>query len=176
MSRVSCVCLIAISTGIVLSCQGPTTSLQEGDAAPVSTATSLHTGGLAARIDDADHGGRPLSAVLSGSAVVPGPGDPDGSGVANLALNQGQGEVCFEISVSDVANAGPAHIHVGASGVAGGVVVPLTGNVSSSPSGCVIGVDENLIKAIRQGPSGYYVQVHNPDFPAGAVRGQLFVE
>lgn len=173
MLRVFCVSWIAMSMGVALvSCESPTTSLQERGAA-VSTGTSVHAGSFAARVDDADHGGRPLSAALTGSAVVPGPGDPDGSGTAQLTLNQGQGEVCFEISVSDVTDAGPAHIHVGNSEVAGPVVVPLTTSVSSSPSGCVDGVAESLIKAIRQDPSGYYVQVHSPQFPPGAVRGQL---
>lgn len=120
-------------------------------------------------------GGRPLTAALSGEAVVPDPpgGDPDGTGKAELTLNQGQGEVCFEISVSNVASPGPAHIHEGAAGEAGGVVVALTSSVSNSPEGCVDNVDADLIKAIRQNPANYYVQVHNTEFPAGVVRGQL---
>jgi hypothetical protein len=35
-------------------------------------------------------------------------------------------------------------------------------------------VDAALIKAIRKDPSAYYVNVHSrPNFPVGAVRGQL---
>jgi hypothetical protein len=35
-------------------------------------------------------------------------------------------------------------------------------------------VDEAVIKAIRHAPSAYYVNVHSrPNFPGGAVRGQL---
>jgi len=35
-------------------------------------------------------------------------------------------------------------------------------------------VDRGLIKAIRKDPSAYYVNVHSqPNFPDGAVRGQL---
>ncbi|MEJ2262071.1 MAG: CHRD domain-containing protein [Anaerolineales bacterium] len=119
--------------------------------------------------------GRPLSATLTGAAVVPDPpgGDPDGTGAAQLTLNQGQGEVCFSIIVSNVESPGPAHIHIGAAGEAGGVVVALTSSVSNAPEGCVDGVDAELIKAIRQNPANYYVQVHNAEFPAGVVRGQL---
>ena len=120
-------------------------------------------------------GGRPLGAELSGAAEVPGPGDPDGTGVALVTLNQGQGEVCFQITVIDITlPATAAHIHIGAADVAGPVVVglapPDAGGVSV---GCIFGIDADLIKAIRQHPDDFYVNVHNSDFPAGAVRGQL---
>lgn len=116
-------------------------------------------------------GGRPLSASLSGAAEVPGPGDADGSGSAHVTLNQGQGEVCFDIAVADIAAPTAAHIHAGAKGVSGGVVVNFD-VPSNGLSGCV-DVDAELIKTIRQNPANYYVNVHNADFPAGAVRGQL---
>jgi CHRD domain len=61
-----------------------------------------------------------------------------------------------------------AHIHVGSAGVAGPVVVPL----DPIPGGCVK-VDKNLIAAIKENPSNYYLNVHTGPFPAGAIRGQL---
>jgi hypothetical protein len=121
----------------------------------------------------ADDGGRPFSTTLTGAAEVPGPGDPDGSGTAALRLNPGQQEVCFELTVSGIAPATAAHIHVGPAGVAGPVVVPLAAPTSGTSSGCVTGVDPELIKAIIQNPQAYYVNVHNAEFPAGALRGQL---
>jgi hypothetical protein len=126
---------------------------------------------LAERIDGADHGGRPLMADLVGSTEVPNAGDPDGEGSAAVTLNQGQGEVCFDIRVSDIAPVTGAHIHVGAAGVSGPVVVSFD-VPNKGLSGCV-NADPGLIKAIRQNPAAYYVNVHNADFPAGAVRGQL---
>lgn len=127
----------------------------------------------AAIVDGADQGGRPLSANLTGPAEVPVPGDPDGSGSATVTLNQGQAEVCFELSVANIEPAFAAHIHVGAAGVPGPVVVGLAPPTTGSSSGCVTDVDPELIKAIRQNPAGYYVNVHNASFPGGAVRGQL---
>jgi hypothetical protein len=131
-------------------------------------AAVLVTAGTAAA-----HGGRPLATTLTGAVEVPGPGDPDGSGTAHLTLNQGQGEICFELTVSNIAPATAAHIHVGVAGVAGPVVVGLAPPTTGSSSGCVTGVNPELIKAIRQQPENYYVNVHNAQFPAGAVRGQL---
>jgi hypothetical protein len=117
-------------------------------------------------------GGRPLSTTMTGGEEVPGPGDPDGSGEAFITLNHGSGEVCFQITVSDIAPATAAHIHEAPAGVAGGVVVGLTPPTGGSSSGCV-SADRDLIKDIIQNPAEYYVNVHNADFPAGAVRGQL---
>ena len=126
----------------------------------------------------ADDGGRPLSTTLTGAEEVPGPGDADATGQANLTLNQGQNEVCFDISWADIdGTVFASHIHVGPAGVAGPVVVTLfTGAFAGtdSVSGCTQNVDPELIKAIRQDPSAYYVNVHSrPNFPGGAVRGQL---
>jgi hypothetical protein len=125
---------------------------------------------LAAATASAD--GRPLDASLTGAAEVPGPGDPDGSGEAFFTLNQGQGEICFQLTVADIAPATAAHIHRGAEGVAGPVVVGLMPPTNGFSSGCV-SVDRELIKEIRQDPSAFYANVHNVPFPAGAIRGQL---
>ena len=117
-------------------------------------------------------GGRPLWTELTGAAEAPGPGDPDGSGTARLWLNQGQEEICYELPASDIEPANAAHIHVAPAGVPGPVVVPRAAPTSGSSSGCAA-ADAKLIKAIRQNPAAYYVNVHNADFPAGAIRGQL---
>ncbi|HEY0733460.1 MAG TPA: CHRD domain-containing protein [Herpetosiphonaceae bacterium] len=120
----------------------------------------------------ADDGGRPFTTTLTGAAEVPGPGDPDGIGTASLRLNYGQGEICYALDVTGIAPATAAHIHVGTSNVAGPVVVPLAAPTSGSSSACAT-VDRALILAIIQNPEQYYVNVHNPEFPAGALRGQL---
>ena len=119
------------------------------------------------------HAGRPLSAVLTGAAEVPGPGDPDGAGTAKLWLNQGQGRICFSLTWKDIATPTAAHIHDGAKGVAGAVVVTLSTGTPFRSMGCATGVAKALIKDIRQNPHDYYVNVHNSTYPGGAIRGQL---
>lgn len=143
----------------------------------VAVVTALATLGLsgpvlAEKVDGADHGGRPLTATLTGAAEVPS-GDPDGSGTALITLNPGQQEVCFELSVSDIAPATAAHIHVAPAGTAGPVVVPLAAPTDGTSKGCIQDVDRDLIRAIVHDPDQYYVNVHNAEFPPGAVRGQL---
>jgi len=117
-------------------------------------------------------GGRPLSATLTGAAEVPVPGDPNGSGEAFVTLNPGLKEVCFQLSVSDIVPATAAHIHEAPEGVPGPVVVGLIPPTDGFSSGCVT-ADFDLILDIIRNPAEYYVNVHNVEFPAGAVRGQL---
>lgn len=127
----------------------------------------------AGRLAGSSAGGVTLTAALLGENEVP-PADPDGSGTAIVTLNSGQGVVCFEISVSNIAlPATGAHIHLGEAGVNGDIVVPLTPpDESGTSSGCVE-ADRGLIKDIRKNPAGYYVNVHTTEFPSGAIRGQL---
>jgi hypothetical protein len=124
-------------------------------------------------------GGRPLSATpLTGAQEVPGPGDPDASGTADVTLNQGAGTVCSSVTWANVdGEVFAGHIHRGDAGTAGPIVVTLfTGSFSGTDafSGCTQNVPADLIKEIRQDPSAFYVNVHSqPLFPNGAVRGQL---
>ncbi|HYP28551.1 MAG TPA: CHRD domain-containing protein [Blastocatellia bacterium] len=122
---------------------------------------------------DKDKGGRPLSTTLTGAAEVPGPGDTDGGGTAQITLNQGQNQVCFELTVSNIATATAAHIHEAPTGQAGPPVVTLTPPPAEGSSKNCVSADAELIKRIRQNPANFYVNVHNAEFPNGAVRGQL---
>jgi hypothetical protein len=116
---------------------------------------------------DGSTAGAPRLATLSGGAEVGG-GDADGSGFASIRLNVGRGRVCWDISFADIDAPFAAHIHVGAAGVNGPVVVPLNPNTP----GCNE-ADPELIQAIIDFPANYYVNVHNTPFPGGAIRGQL---
>lgn len=117
-------------------------------------------------------GGRPLTATLSGAEEVPGPGDEDGSGAATFRLNPGQEEICYDLMVEGIEAPTAAHIHRGTSGSAGGPVVTLEAPADGASTGCV-DAERDLIVEIIQDPASFYVNVHNDEFPAGAVRGQL---
>lgn len=118
----------------------------------------------------ADIGG--FVAIMNGANEVPGPGDPDGFGVATVMLDSDTGEVCVRLRVYNIRPATAAHIHVGGPTVAGPVVVPLPAPTSGSSSGCVL-VTRSVVQRIIDNPGNHYVNVHNAQFPAGAVRGQL---
>lgn len=122
-----------------------------------------------------------LFAELSGEAEVPGPGDPDGSGAAKVSINIRKQRVCFTVSVVGVSLPATAmHIHKGAAGFAGDIVI----NLKNPPvevgqtgigraDGCVADQPTKLLTAIMSYPEGFYLNVHTADFPGGAVRGQL---
>lgn len=112
-----------------------------------------------------------LKMALSGAAEVP-VGDPDGTGAASVTVDAGKGQVCYTLSVSGIDAATMAHIHKGAVGAAGPVVVPLDPPATGSSKGCKP-VAPDVIAAILAAPSDYYVNVHTTAFPKGAVRGQL---
>ncbi len=114
-----------------------------------------------------------LTATLTGEAEVPGPGSATGTGAATVALSPDQGTVCYELSVALDPPASAAHIHRGGADEAGPIVVPFEAPTGGSSSGCTPGVDPALVAEIMQNPAGFYVNVHTPDFPAGAIRGQL---
>jgi hypothetical protein len=120
-----------------------------------------------------EEGGRPFTIDLTGEAEVnalgvPNQGDLDGSGTASLTINPGLGEVCWTIEVAGVEPITAAHIHVGPAIAPGPVVVPL----NPYTGGCT-DIHRDLALAIILDPSGYYVNVHNDPYPAGALRGQL---
>ena len=146
--------LIAFSTLLVLAAFTTTNNIQN------STSTENNQGGFV------------IEADLDGSQEVNG-GDPDGSGHVTLVLNQGQGTISYVLTVQDIMPATAAHIHEAPAGTAGGVVFALSAPTNGMSSGTITGVSKEQMKEIRKNPSDYYVNVHNPQYPAGAVRGQL---
>lgn len=129
-------------------------------------------------------GGRKMSTPMSGAeecsnATPPvcGVGDPDGTGTGTITVNVGQDRVCWEFTVANIDPPTRGHIHKAPAGSNGPIVVdffnaaagavgPLTG-CTTAPLG------RALLGDIIRNPSAYYLNLHNPAFPAGAIRGQL---
>src|SRR5215213_11490511 len=113
-----------------------------------------------------------LTAKLT--TAKPGPGDPDGHGSAMIKVYKTK--VCYTLAVTGIKPATEAHIHKGAKGQTGPVVVPTDQTSFNQPrptsNGCTA-IPSSLSTDLTQNPSNYYVNVHNKPYPEGAIRGQL---
>lgn len=98
-------------------------------------------------------------------------GDPAGRGVASVTVDPDALQVCYNVSTS-LTDANMAHIHKGAAGVSGPVVVPFANLADGKTQGCAT-VTKEVAGELLANPADYYVNVHTPQFPKGAIRGQL---
>lgn len=115
-----------------------------------------------------------LTATLAGVTEGDNPGNPDGSGTASITLDPETGEVCWDLMAEDIGAVTQSHIHTGAAGVSGGVLIPLdTDGFDGSSEGCIEDQEAAAIESVIANPAGFYVNLHTSDFPAGAIRGQL---
>ena len=100
-------------------------------------------------------------------------GDPDASGSAEISFADELVRVCWDLN--DLKDLGPitgAHIHRGAAGTDGPVVLALSQATEGGWRGC--STDTAWVQqAFDEGLSNYYVNVHTAEYPAGAIRGQL---
>ena len=111
-----------------------------------------------------------LTAQLAGSAET----DEDGTGTATLMLDPDAGTACWEMTAEGIDPVTISHIHEGAEGVDGGVVVDLDlDGFAGTSEGCNEAAETEVLQAIIDDPAGYYVNLHNEAFPGGAIRGQL---
>ena len=103
----------------------------------------------------------------------------DGTG----AISGGTAEFHFQLSgFPSSTTIIAAHIHPGAAGVNGGVIVN-TGVVAGSPvtqsdgvmsfTSAPVTVPAALLQSIVNNPAGFYFNVHSPTNPGGVARGQL---
>jgi hypothetical protein len=106
----------------------------------------------------------------------PAGGDPDGYGAVAITFH-GKTTICVGYVVDRIGKPTAAHIHDGIAGVNGPPVIPFpvipTTGSPGNASFCA-DVDDALFTRIRNSPSDFYVNVHNDEFPGGAIRGQLF--
>ena len=133
----------------------------------VAVAVSANRGSAAANANDS------LFAALAGKNERP-KADKDGRGSFSATFDGNQ--FCYGYVVKNIGDPAAAHIHKAPAGKNGDVVLSLSPASSGDPgsvSGCNA-IGTALKKDILRRPANYYVNVHNADFPNGAVRGQLF--
>ena len=116
--------------------------------------------------------GNNFRAEMNGGNEAPGPGDPDGFGKAEIAINDATNSICTDLEVRDIDDVTAAHIHRGGPGVAGPPVVTLDPPDDNDSDDCDT-VADALVDEIRNNPGGFYVNVHTADYPNGAIRGQI---
>jgi hypothetical protein len=147
----------------------------------VATTTSLSNSAFA-------QGGEKFVADLSVSQVVP-PIDSKATGTAEFVpIMDGSSSMTYTVNVTDIIAVKAAHIHIGAIGQNGDVVVTLF--KSETPTGQLSGLlsKGNITSDKLEGPmagkqlsdlievmknKGAYVDVHTQQNPDGEIRGQI---
>jgi hypothetical protein len=150
------------------------------------SALALVATGLGGTAALGDHDDTKLTAKLTGRQEVP-QADPDGEGKAKVKIDVAAGRACFELRFDDTGTPSRGHIHQGARGVNGPIVVaffelrstdaPATdARHDALEEGALkdcVSADAAVLQDIAANPDGYYVNLHNARFPGGAIRGQL---
>jgi len=112
---------------------------------------------------------------MTGAQEVPGPGDPDGLGVGTLTIDNVTNQIKWAFTYQNIASPTLMHIHTGALGVGGGVLINL-GVATTGGAGTLVNqtiASDANVNTVLANPPGFYVNIHNGAFPSGAVRGQL---
>ena len=118
---------------------------------------------------------------LDGGQEVPA-ADPDGRGT--FAFLAAHDRFCYVLTARRIAPAAAAHIHAAPRGVNGGIVVGLTPPTNGFSADCIAAQPDTTpntadvliqseLNAIIADPAQFYANVHNAEFPNGAIRGQL---
>jgi CHRD domain len=121
------------------------------------------------------------SAALAATADFTAEATPDqesdggragASASGKFSIDTAAREFCYTVTTKSLDDAVAAHIHKGAAGVNGDVVIPLEQGKFNGGEACVSATGA-ILEGIISEPAGYYLNVHTPDHQAGAVRGQL---
>lgn len=117
-------------------------------------------------------------------------GDKNGRGEAYVfGIDGDPATLCYvllveKIQLVPVTEGMAAHIHFGSPGENGPVVAALAGPFDGNAADCLTEGEagkfpldpeagSGIVQDILNHPGDYYINVHNPEYPAGAIRGQL---
>jgi len=148
---------------------------------PLNSANAGHTNALL----EASLKGR--NEVATGATDSRKVGDPNGRGEAYVfGVDGDPTTLCYVLTVDGIATATAAHIHEGAPGENGPVVANLAAPGDGNAADCLtegeVGPgttpkfptgEPQIVQDILANPGDYYVNVHNTEYPGGAIRGQL---
>ena len=99
-------------------------------------------------------------------------GDPDASAEGRFRVDTDAGQFCYSVTGEGLEDAAAMHIHEAPAGEDGPVVIPLDHTKIGAGEVCTP-AEAALLGEIIADPAGYYLNVHTPEFQAGAVRDQL---
>lgn len=119
------------------------------------------------RGEQCDDGGGAYVATLDGAQETP-PVATAATGTATFTLN-GNDTLTYNLTTSGLSGTG-AHIHTGAPGVSGAILIPLAGGPTTW-SGTTAPLTPVQITLLKR--SGLYVNVHTVANPNGEIRGQI---
>lgn len=135
----------------------------------------------------AGHTNHVLKAKLDGGQMVGTEGDGNGRGEAYVFGIDGDPKtLCYVVEVEDIQTVPvkegmAAHIHEARKGMNGSPVAVLAGPEDGDAADCLTEGEKGkfptgeagIVQRILANPDDFYINVHNPEHPAGAIRGQL---
>jgi hypothetical protein len=153
----------------------------------VSAAAGLAWAGHTNAVLEATLDGREeVAAGATSNAIA---GDPDGRGeIYVFGVDGDPTTLCYVLIVKKIAELSQApgggraaHIHVGPRGTNGPVVANLAWPQDGQAGDCLTegeagkfpGNPPGIVQRILTNPTDFYVNVHNAEYPSGAIRGQL---
>lgn len=144
-------------------------SAQQGDT--IASVADFTSGSPTTIYLEADLNGRNEQTRMPQSGM----GDPRGSATEILRIKGNQ--VAFEITWQNLGAPTVAQVHSGASGMTGGMVMPMVtapmSDTLTAVAGAVTVNDARLLTRMANNPNQFYVNVGNAKYPKGAVRGQF---
>ncbi len=180
---------LVFSVGMLLTgCGGGTTTTT---AAATSTTVAATTTSVVTGTTTGPATGAPARIIidLSGAQVVP-PVQTTATGTFTLMLEASPSgfNISYQLDVTNIVDVSAAHIHLGAAGTNGPVIVPLftgptkTGSFTGTlASGSITEADltgpmqgktfQDLASSVLAGQT--YVNVHTNAYPNGEIRGQI---
>ena len=144
--------------------------------APTTTASAADTVTSAEDTAAAAEDTATLSASGSGAEAVPSGSGEEGTSITGSFQLTPSGSLTSTVTASGNAETITAgHLHRGAAGTNGDVVVPLDSAAINSGSTATTQIDAVLAAEIIASPAGFYLDSHSSSFtaPTGNARGQL---